>query len=80
MRLVVRVELPGDDLETNGRVRDGVAEWSFPITGGEPTSESISASTSTGSTRTWIIVGASVSLLVIAAVLAAVAFRRRSTT
>lgn len=80
MRLVVRVALPGDDLETNGRVRDGVAEWTFPITGGEPTSESISAATSTGSSRTWVVVGAGVSLLVIGAALAAVAFRRRSTT
>jgi hypothetical protein len=78
MRLVVRVELPGDELETSGRVRDGAAEWSFPVTGGEPTSATLSAATSTGSSRTWILAGAGAAMLVAAAVLAAVAVRRRS--
>jgi hypothetical protein len=78
MRLVVRVELPGDELETNGRARDDVAEWSFPITGGEPTSEVLSAATSTGSSRTWVLVGVGGAMLVVAAALAAVGLRGRS--
>ena len=44
--LRVAVELPGGTPDTDGAVEDGVATWSFPVTGGEPTSASIS-STST---------------------------------
>ncbi len=46
MTLRVSVDLPGGDPGTDGRVEDGVATWSFPVTGGEPTSAPI-ASTST---------------------------------
>ena len=46
MTLRVVVELPGGTPDTDGVVEEGAATWSFPVTGGEPTSASIS-STST---------------------------------
>ena len=77
MTLEVRVELPGGDPLTNGEVRDGAATWSFPASGGEPTSASITSSSTVdaGRTRLLLLVGA-VALLA-AAVLATVGLVRR---
>lgn len=60
MTLEVVVELPGGDPETNGEVREGAATWSFPVSGGEPTSASITSSSTVddGRTRLLLLVGA----------------------
>ena len=54
------MELPGGDPETNGEVREGAATWSFPVSGGEPTSASITSSSTVddGRTRLLLLVGA----------------------
>lgn len=77
MTLEVAVELPGGDPDTNGDVRDGAAVWSFPVTGGEPTSAELSstATVESGTTRIMVLVG--VGGLLVAAGLAAVGLLRR---
>lgn len=55
MVLDVMVELPGGEPETNGEVVDGASRWSFPLSGGEPTSEQLTASSSTSSGRTRLL-------------------------
>jgi hypothetical protein len=77
MTLEVAVELPGGDPDTNGDVRDGAAVWSFPVTGGEPTSAELSstATVESGTTRIMVLVG--VGGLLVAAGLAAVGVLRR---
>lgn len=77
MTLDVAVELPGGAPDTNGDVRDGAAVWSFPVTGGEPTSAELSstATVESGTTRLMVLVG--VGGLLVAAGLAAVGLLRR---
>lgn len=75
--LEVVVDLPGGDPTTNGEIRDGAAVWSFPLSGGEPTSTTLTSTSSTtaGSTRLLLLVGAVA--LVLAGVLLVVGLVRR---
>ncbi len=75
--LEVAVVLPGGTPTTNGEVRDGAAVWSFPVSGGEPTSATLTSTSATtaGTTRLLALVG--VVALLAAAVLAAVGVWRR---
>jgi hypothetical protein len=77
MTLEVAVELPGGDPDTNGDVRDGAAVWSFPVTGGEPTSAELSSTATVESDTTRIMVLVGVGGLLVAAGLAAVGVLRR---
>jgi len=76
MTLRVVVNLPGGLPETDGRFADGAAAWDFPVTGGEPTDTRIS-STSVVESALAVLVALGVLLLIAAAVVAVVAFRRR---
>ncbi len=74
--LRVVVDLPGGLPDTDGRFADGAASWDFPVTGGEPTDERI-ASGSVVESSLAVLVAVGVLLLIAAAVVAVVAFRRR---
>jgi hypothetical protein len=77
MTLEVAVDLPGGDPETNGEVRDGVATWSFPVSGGEPTSAALTATSTTGTATTRVLAVAGVVAVVLAGVLLVVGLVRR---
>lgn len=79
MILEVAVELPGGTPETNGEVRDGVAVWTFPVTGDAPTTAQLTSTATDGSTVTRVLVPVGLVALVTAGVLAAVGWRRRRT-
>lgn len=76
MALRVVVGLPGGLPDTGGRFADGAASWEFPVTGGEATDTRIT-STSTVESSLTVLVALGVLLLIAAAVVAVVAFRRR---
>lgn len=79
--LVVSVRLPGDAPSTNGRVRDGRAEWRFPLTGATPTSQALRSTSSDTDTRTLALVALGAVLLVaalVALVVGLVRTRRRA--
>jgi hypothetical protein len=50
--LEVSVRLPGGTPRTTGSVEDGRATWTFPVTGGEDTTEQLEVSSTTSSGRT----------------------------
>ena len=50
--LEVSVRLPGGTPRTTGSVEDGRATWTFPVTGGEGTTEQLEVSSTTSSGRT----------------------------
>lgn len=75
--LDVVVDLPGGEVTTNGEVRDGRAVWSFPVSGGEPTSARLTATSTVGSGSTSLLVLVGVVLVLLAAVLAVVGLVRR---
>ena len=50
--LRVSVRLPGGTPRTTGSVEDGRATWTFPVTGGEDTTEQLEVSSTTSSGRT----------------------------
>lgn len=74
-RLTVRVSLPGGVDESNGRVVDGTAGWSAPLSGGGPTDTTLTASA--GETRpvTLLLVGVGVVALCAGLVVAVTARR-----
>ncbi|MEI2697268.1 MAG: hypothetical protein V9E94_02580 [Microthrixaceae bacterium] len=77
MVLDVVVELPGGEPETNGEVFDGASRWSFPLSGGEPTSEQLTAVSSTSSGRTRLLGALGALCIVSAAVLVVIGMVRR---
>ena len=77
MTLEVAVDLPGSEPETNGEVRDGAATWSFPLTGGEPTSATLRAASTVGSGSARLLVAGGAAALLVAVVLAVVGLVRR---
>lgn len=68
--LEVSVGLPGGTPRTTGSIEDGRATWTFPVTGGEETTEQIEVASTTSSGRT----GQLVILAAVAGALALVAF------
>lgn len=77
MSLDVLIDLPGGEPTTNGKVVDGAASWTFPVTGGVGTSEDLESSSTTDSSFTKLAAIASAVLLVCAAVVAAIGWSRR---
>jgi hypothetical protein len=75
--LEVAVSLPGGEPTTNGEVRDGAAVWSFPVSGGEPTSATLTATSTTTAGSTRLLALAGVLALLLAAALGAVGLWRR---
>ena len=65
--LSVSVDLPGDDPDTNGTVRDGRAVWSYPLTGGTATSTTLTSSSSASDGMTVALVAIGALLLAAAA-------------
>lgn len=79
--LSVSVDLPGDDPDTNGTVRNGRAAWSYPLTGGTATSTTLSSSSAESDAMTMALVVIGAVLLaaaVIVTVVGLVRTRRRS--
>ncbi len=77
MVLDVVVALPGGEPETNGEVVDGASRWSFPLSGGEPTSAKLTAASSTASGRTRLLGAVGALALVGAGLLVVVGLLRR---
>lgn len=77
MVLDVVVGLPGGEPDTNGEVVDGNAHWSFPLSGGEPSSEHLSSESSVTSGRTRLLGAFGVIALVTSAMLVVVGLVRR---
>lgn len=75
-RLVLTVELPGGKPATDGEVVGGLSRWEYPITGGRPTSEVATASSTNGSALPWVLAGIGVVLLGGAVVVAAASWLR----
>lgn len=75
--LEVAVSLPGGEPTTNGEVRDGAAVWSFPVSGGEPTSATLTSTSTTTAGSTRLLALAGVLALLVAAALGAVGLWRR---
>ena len=74
--LDVRVKLPNPPPDTNGKVVGDRATWSFPLTGGTPTSQSLQASTTDRDATTLFLVAGGVALIVIGLAVAVVGLVR----
>jgi hypothetical protein len=74
--LVVSVELPGDAPETNGTVRGGRAEWSFPVSGGTATDARLRSASSDTDPQVIVLAAVGAGLLVLALVVLVVGLVR----
>lgn len=75
--LALSVALPGGEPRTTGRVDGDRATWTFPVTGGTPTSEQVQATSTASRGRTGLLVGAAAVALVVAAAAVTVGLVRR---
>ena len=77
--LTLQVALPDGTSASSGEVDDGVASWQVPLTGGEPTSLTATASSSVSQRLPLVVMGVGAVLVVaglVAAVLAVLAVLR----
>jgi len=75
--LDVSVALPGGTPDTNGTVDGDRATWSFPLTGGQPTSEDLQAETTTTDVTTLALVAGGVLAVLLGLIALVVGLLRR---